>query len=144
MSSPSRKWTGRFSIKPQNWMRQPGARPTTTFHMERPRDRAVVAFAGLAIAWDIGARRAVGFRSYVRGALGDDGRWLPVSFALVPAVVYLASWTGWFASSNGWDRNWAAQNGDHTPVISTLASFIEYQKQMLSFHLGLTTHHPYQ
>jgi dolichyl-phosphate-mannose-protein mannosyltransferase len=29
-------------------------------------------------------------------------------------------------------------------VISTVASFLEYQKQILSFHLGLTTHHPYQ
>ena len=104
----------------------------------------VVAFAGLAVAWDIGARRAAGFRRYVRGALAYDGRWLPVSFVLVPVVAYVATWSGWFASSDGWDRNWAAQNGDHTPVISALASFLEYQKQMLSFHLGLTTHHPYQ
>jgi dolichyl-phosphate-mannose-protein mannosyltransferase len=105
---------------------------------------SVVAFAGLTMAWDMGALRAVGLRNHVRGALADDGRWLPVSFVLTPLLVYLASWSGWFATSDGWDRNWAAQNGDHTPVISALASFVEYQKQILSFHLGLTTHHPYQ
>jgi dolichyl-phosphate-mannose--protein O-mannosyl transferase len=105
---------------------------------------SVFAFAALTISWDIGARRAAGFRSYWRGALADDGRWLPVSFVVAPFAVYLASWSGWFASSDGWDRNWAAQNGIHTPIISSLASWIEYQHQMLAFHLGLTTHHPYQ
>ena len=29
-------------------------------------------------------------------------------------------------------------------MISALLSFAHYQKQMLQFHLGLTTHHPYQ
>src|SRR5580693_1938874 len=51
----------------------------------------VFAFAGLAIAWDIGARRAVGFRHPVRDALLGDARWLPVSFGLLPAAIYLAS-----------------------------------------------------
>jgi dolichyl-phosphate-mannose-protein mannosyltransferase len=104
----------------------------------------VFAFGGLAIAWDIGARRAAGFRGYARGALTRDGSWLPVSFGLIPAAVYLVSWSGWFASSDGWDRNWAAQNGIHIPVISALASLFEDHKQMLTFHLGLHTHHPYQ
>jgi dolichyl-phosphate-mannose-protein mannosyltransferase len=102
------------------------------------------AFAGLAIAWDIGARRAAGFRSYFRDALLGDERWVPVTFGLLPAALYLASWTGWFATSDGWDRNFAAQNGNRTPVISDIMSLIQYHKQMLSFHVGLHTHHPYQ
>ena len=28
--------------------------------------------------------------------------------------------------------------------LSALRSFVHYQQQMLQFHLGLTTHHPYQ
>jgi len=104
----------------------------------------VFAFAGLVIAWDIGARRAVGFRHHVRDALLGDARWLPVSFGLLPAAIYVATWTGWFATSSGWDRNYAAQNGDHTPVLSPLVSLFEYHKQMLNFHVGLHTHHPYQ
>jgi len=104
----------------------------------------VFAFVGLAVAWDLGARRAAGFRGYVGDMLVGDGRWLPVSFGLLPAAIYLVSWTGWFATSDGWDRNWAAQNGIHIPGISALASLFEYHKQMLSFHVGLHTHHPYQ
>src|ERR1700733_10156828 len=38
----------------------------------------ILAFAGLCIAWDLGARRVVGLRGYVRGALVRDGRWLPL------------------------------------------------------------------
>ncbi|HUY51627.1 MAG TPA: phospholipid carrier-dependent glycosyltransferase [Streptosporangiaceae bacterium] len=103
----------------------------------------LLGFAGLAIAWDAGARRAAGLGDHLRGALRQN-RSLPVSFGLVPLVVYLLTWAGWFFSSIGYDRQWAAQHGDHVPVISALSSFVEYQKQILQFHLGLTTHHPYQ
>jgi len=51
---------------------------------------------------------------------------------------------GWLATSTGYDRQWAAQHGDHTPVISALVSLFEYHKAMLAFNTGLTTHHPYE
>ncbi len=104
----------------------------------------VIAFAGLCVAWDIGARRATGISRYLKGALTRDASWLPISFVLVPLVTYLATWSGWFASSVGYDRNWAAGQGVHTPVISALYSLYEYHRQMLSFHVNLHTHHPYQ
>jgi dolichyl-phosphate-mannose-protein mannosyltransferase len=103
----------------------------------------LVGFAALTVAWDAGARRAAGLSRHVRGALRES-RWLPVWFGLVPLAVYVTTWAGWFFSSSGYDRQWAAQHGDHVPVVSALASFVEYQKQILQFHLGLTTHHPYQ
>ena len=102
------------------------------------------AFVALTILWDLGARRAAGFTEPWRGALVRDGKWLPVSFAVVPAAVYLASWTGWFASPYGYDRNWAALHGNHTPVLSALDSLYQYNKYMLQFGLGLTTGHPYK
>jgi dolichyl-phosphate-mannose-protein mannosyltransferase len=37
----------------------------------------------------------------------NDMKWLPVSFGVVPIATYLASWSGWLASSQGYDRNWA-------------------------------------
>src|SRR6202034_4017056 len=51
------------------------------------------AFAGLTIAWDLGARRAAGFTRPCRGALLRDGKWLPISLAVTPAAAYLASWS---------------------------------------------------
>ena len=102
------------------------------------------AFALLTVAWDVGARRAAGFTAGWRGALVRDGKWLPVSFAVVPAAAYLASWSGWLATPYGYDRDWAALHGNHTPVWSALDSLYQYNKFMLQFGLGLTTGHPYK
>jgi dolichyl-phosphate-mannose-protein mannosyltransferase len=101
------------------------------------------AFGGLAIAWDIGARRALGYRDRLAGVWLSDVKWLPVSFGVVPILAYLASWSGWFASSQGYDRNWAATAGNHTPIWSTLDSWYQYQKSMLGFGLGLHDHSGY-
>ena len=104
----------------------------------------VPVFGCLAFAWDVGARRAAGFTRPVRGALLRDASWLPVSFGLVPAAAYIASWSGWFASTDGYDRNWAGQHGNHTPVLSALDSLYQYNKAMWQYGVNLTTHHPYQ
>jgi dolichyl-phosphate-mannose--protein O-mannosyl transferase len=105
----------------------------------------VPAFAGLTIAWDIGARRAAGFGGRRRtGSAVRDAAALVTALVVVPVLTYLATWSGWFATGSGYDRHWAAQHGIHTPVISQLVSLFEYHKAMLGFNTGLTTHHPYQ
>jgi len=101
------------------------------------------AFGGLAIAWDIGARRALGYRDRLAGVWRSDLKWLPVSFGVVPLLTYVASWSGWFATSGGYNRNWAATVGNHTPIWSTLDSWYQYQKSMLGFGLGLHDHGSY-
>jgi dolichyl-phosphate-mannose-protein mannosyltransferase len=103
----------------------------------------VLAFGLMAIAWDLGARRALGYKDRLVGALRSDVKWLPVTFLVVPFAAYTASWSGWFASSLGYDRNWAALAGNHTPIWSTVDSWYQYQKSMLSFGLGLTSHAGY-
>ena len=103
----------------------------------------LLAFAGLAIAWDIGARRAAGLRDYVRGALVRDGKWLPVTFGVIPLVTYILTWSGWLITSTGYDRNYAQTKGVTTPVISALYSLFEYHKEMLQFGVGLSSRHPY-
>ena len=103
----------------------------------------IVGFAGLFLAWEIGARRTAGLTSFVRGALRETV-WLPVTFVLIPLAVYIASWSGWFATSTGYYRDYAATHGVHTPVISALYSLYEYHRQAISFGLGLTTRHAYQ
>ena len=52
--------------------------------------------------------------------------------------------SGWFASSFGWDRHYAASQGVHTPVLSALYSLYEYHLQAIIFGIGLRTPHPYQ
>jgi len=103
----------------------------------------IVGFAGLGIAWDIGARRTAGLKSFVRGALRET-RWLPLTYLLVPLTVYLASWSGWFATSTGYDRDYAQQHGLNIPVISPLYSLFEYHREALTFGLGLSLPHHYQ
>ena len=61
----------------------------------------IPAFAGLVVAWDVGARRAAGFEPRWAGVLRSDGPWLSVWFIVAPAVAYIASSTGWFATSYG-------------------------------------------
>ena len=50
-------------------------------------------------------------------------------------LVYLSSWVGWFASDQGWDRN---------SKSNPIASLINYHREMLNFHTGLTEDHSYQ
>src|SRR6266702_8944376 len=82
----------------------------------------VPAFAALVVAWDLGARRAAGFGTGMRGTVRGDAPWLPVWFAVVPAVVYVVSWTGWFATGYGFDRNGSALNNGHP--AGTIAAIV--------------------
>ncbi|MCP2353802.1 dolichyl-phosphate-mannose--protein O-mannosyl transferase [Nonomuraea thailandensis] len=68
-----------------------------------------------------------------------------VAFALVAAVVYVLSWTGWFLRAEGWGRNWerATQAGPGFFVVDSLRSWLAYQAQVLGFHTGLDTPHDY-
>jgi dolichyl-phosphate-mannose-protein mannosyltransferase len=102
------------------------------------------AFAALALAWDLGSRRAAGYGRWLPGGLRSDGKWLPVWFGLAPLVVYVASWSGWFFNTSGYDRNWAPQHGNHTPIWSTIDSWYQYNHWMLQFGLGLNAGQSYR
>ncbi|GAA3442343.1 dolichyl-phosphate-mannose--protein mannosyltransferase [Planomonospora venezuelensis] len=106
----------------------------------------LVAFAVMSLVWDAGARRAVGLRRPYLGALDRDAPTALLAMALVPAVAYVASWAGWFASPNGWGRNWgqATSQGPFFFVFDSLRSWLAYHVQVLGFHSGLSTPHDYQ
>ncbi len=104
----------------------------------------LVAFAGLAIAWDLGARRAAGYERWLPAGLRSDVKWLPLTFGVIPFAVYTASWTGWFLNSSGYDRNWAAQHGNHTPIWSTIDSWYQYNHWMFEFGVNLSTFQSYK
>jgi dolichyl-phosphate-mannose--protein O-mannosyl transferase len=104
----------------------------------------LIAFAGMAILWDLGSRRAAGYERWLPGGLRSDARWLPVWFGLAPFVVYFASWSGWFFNTSGYDRDWAPLHGNHTPIWSTLDSWYQYNHWMLQFGLGLSSYQSYK
>ncbi len=56
-------------------------------------------------------------------------------FGIIPLAAYIASWTGWFLTSNGWDRTHSKQ------IIN---SFFYYHSQIFTFHTNLTERHSYQ
>jgi len=67
-----------------------------------------------------------------------------MQFAVIPVTVYVASWAGWFASSNGWDRQSASSDTVWRFIPAPLRSLWNYHSEMLSFHTGLTEKHSYQ
>ena len=58
-----------------------------------------------------------------------------LQYGVVPIVVYTSTWTGWFLSPRGWDRQWSH---------NIFSSWWHYHAEMLSFHTALTQKHSYQ
>ncbi|WP_093171133.1 dolichyl-phosphate-mannose--protein mannosyltransferase [Sinosporangium album] len=106
----------------------------------------LVAFAVMSLMWDAGARRAVGLRKPYGGVFEKDlPTWLGAMAAL-PALVYVASWAGWFVNEGGYGRNWgqATSAGPAYFVFDSLRSWWSYQWQVLTFHTGLEAPHNYE
>ncbi|MEV5329809.1 phospholipid carrier-dependent glycosyltransferase [Nonomuraea sp. NPDC052634] len=105
----------------------------------------LLAFAVLSLMWDAGARRATGAREPYRGAFAYDAPGALGAFALAPALTYVASWTGWFATSRGWGRNWdqATSGNPVFFVVDSARSWLHYHMEVLGFHSNLQTPHPY-
>jgi dolichyl-phosphate-mannose--protein O-mannosyl transferase len=106
----------------------------------------IVVFGVLTVAWDMRARRALGVRRPGRAMLRRDALPAFCSVAVVAVVGYLASWTGWFATSGGWDRQWAPATGGGVvnSVTRALRGFAHYHSEILYFHTHLHAFHPYK
>ncbi|MEE1929466.1 phospholipid carrier-dependent glycosyltransferase [Streptomyces sp. TRM 70351] len=106
----------------------------------------LAAFGLLTVVWDLNARRTAGARRPARTTLLRDA--VPAFVSLVPvaAVVYLASWTGWFATGGGYYRDWHTGAGADSAwswVPGPLRSLWHYEAQVYEFHVGLTDEHAY-
>ena len=104
-----------------------------------------LAFGIMIFFWDAGARRAVGLKHWFSGAL----LWGLLSGIMMGAIavgVYLASWTGWFMSTDGYDRQWASDHpsAHYSWIPSSLRSLWYYHTQMYDFNVGLVSSHPYK
>jgi len=105
------------------------------------------AFLTLSVVWDVGARRAAGIRRPVLGGLLKDGVPAAVTTLVLLPAVYLATWASWFASTDGWNRTWAAANPAGPGagwVPDALRSLWHYHVESWQFHVGLTSPHPWQ
>jgi dolichyl-phosphate-mannose--protein O-mannosyl transferase len=96
-------------------------------------------WAGIAMGVALGTKWSA---VYVLAALGlylliKERKFVltTAQFAVMPLLVYIASWAGWFFNSNGWDRNSGG---------NPLSSLFNYHREILNFHTGLTTDHSYQ
>jgi dolichyl-phosphate-mannose--protein O-mannosyl transferase len=107
-----------------------------------------VSFVILMLVWDFRRRTetATSVREVITSWLRSDV--LPALHTPILAIgVYLLTWWGWFASSDAWDRNWAANNpavGLMRFVPDALRSLLNYHLGMLTFHTNLDSPHSYQ
>lgn len=110
---------------------------------------SALAFIGvfglMTLAWDASARRVVGVRHWITGALLRDGVFAALTVLPTIVLVYLSTWTGWLMSKDGYDRTWAQDNSsgfwDFLP--NWLRSLVEYHRAAYAFHQGLSSPHPY-
>ncbi|TAP44429.1 phospholipid carrier-dependent glycosyltransferase [Arthrobacter sp. S39] len=106
----------------------------------------LAGFGLLSVLWDLSARRVAGIRGWITGGIIKDG--LPAFLSMVPvaAVVYAATWIGWFRSNDAYFRRWAQSNpsaewGWLPDVVRSLA---HYHLEAYKFHQGLGSEHPYE
>ncbi|WP_285726691.1 dolichyl-phosphate-mannose--protein mannosyltransferase [Psychromicrobium xiongbiense] len=106
----------------------------------------LAAFAVMSVLWDASARRIAGIRYWFMGAVLKDSPLAFISLVLVSLGTYLASWTGWFLSSNAYDRNWAQSNPSSTWdwIPASLRSLWAYHQSMYSAGLAIESDHPYK
>jgi dolichyl-phosphate-mannose-protein mannosyltransferase len=105
----------------------------------------VAVMLTLTVFWEVSARRAAGLRAPWRVTLRRTTAPFVGVLLLLPVAVYVGSWTGWFATSNGYDRQWAVGRTTSYPFIpDSLRSFWHYHHDILQFHQQLDDSHPYQ
>ena len=106
----------------------------------------IAVFGLMTVLWDMNARRVVGVRRWITGAVLRDGLQAFASLVPLAALTYLATWTGWFLSSDAYNRQWAA---DHPApawewLPASIRSLADYHRAAYTFHEGLGSEHPYE
>jgi dolichyl-phosphate-mannose--protein O-mannosyl transferase len=104
-------------------------------------------FVLLAFCWDAGARRTAGIREPRRAAALADTLPAVAIFVVIPAAVYVASYTGWFLAdaTSAWGHDTYVQAGQSTfgHAIAVAHGWLNYQIDIEKFHVGLHAGHPY-
>lgn len=101
----------------------------------------MAVFGLLTVWWDATGRRTAGIRRWLPGAVLLDGLWAFVSIVVIGAITYVGTWAGWLLSSDGYYRNYGAENPSALP--DWLASLLHYHVQSTTFHTDLDSSHNY-
>ncbi len=105
----------------------------------------VVGFLFLTLLWDWGARRMIGVRLPFTATLARDAIPAVLSLIVIAAVVYVATWAGWFLTSGGYGRHWADGTTGVFPFIpDALRSWWHYQSDMYNSSANITSPHAYR
>ena len=106
----------------------------------------LAGFGLLTVFWDLSARRIAGIHGWISGGILKDG--IPAFLSIVPvaALVYAASWTGWFRSTDAYFRHWAETNpsAEWGWLPDAVRSLAHYHLEAYKFHQGLSSDHPYE
>ncbi len=106
----------------------------------------LAGFGLLSVFWDLSARRIAGVHAWISGGILKDG--VPAFLSIVPvaAVVYGATWTGWFRSTDAYFRHWAETNpsAEWGWLPNAVRSLAHYHLEAYKFHQGLSSDHPYE
>src|SRR4051794_13610831 len=71
----------------------------------------IIGFPIMSFVWGVGGRRALGLRRPYAGAFRFDLPLAAAWMAIVPALIYIVSFAGWFATDKGYGRNWGQATG---------------------------------
>lgn len=105
----------------------------------------IAAFGILTVLWDVGSRRAIGCKMPFRSMLARDALPAFLSIVGVAAVAYLATWSGWLLTDDGWGRDWAASEPTSFGWIpDSLRSLWHYHAEAWGFHTNLESDHSYE
>ncbi|MQY04040.1 dolichyl-phosphate-mannose--protein mannosyltransferase [Actinomadura macrotermitis] len=103
----------------------------------------IAAFGLMVVLWDYGARRAAGVRRPAAGTLLLEAGPAFVQLVVVSLITYLATWWGWIFNPGGWGRGKVAGNVLARP-FEAMPDLWKYHRQIMDFHTGLHSKHPYQ
>ncbi|WP_348788318.1 phospholipid carrier-dependent glycosyltransferase [Leifsonia sp. NPDC080035] len=106
-------------------------------------------FAVYTVVVDIVARRRAKLPFFISGGLLKQA---PATFVLmvpIAFVSYIATWTGWIATGNGYYRHWAESvhmqwSGALSWVPLWIQNLWHYQTEMYGYSINLHVAHPYQ
>jgi dolichyl-phosphate-mannose--protein O-mannosyl transferase len=101
----------------------------------------IVAFFLWALYLDYLQERAIENQTPIKSALQAALPKRLAQYGLITVATYVASWSGWFFTNNGWDRNWSNKSWGIVPAV--LRNFWHYHAEILGFHQNLHDRHPY-
>lgn len=108
----------------------------------------LAGFAIYVLVVDALARRRAGVAGWPLVTVVRQGPLAFLSLVPVALAAYLATFTGWFVTTGGWNRNWIAEGGERWSgllawVPDPIQNLWRWHVEIYGFHTGLSSPHPY-